>query len=145
MDEALRYRGDTYQGIINGIDTALWDPATDTEIAATFSTADLSGKEACRQRLCEELDLDPAGPLFAMVSRLDPQKGFDLVASAAYEMLEAGARICVLGTGHAELVDGLRQLGEAFPSRVVVVERFDRGLGRIAPARRGVSITRRRR
>ncbi len=130
MDEALRSRGDTYVGILNGIDTVLWDPATDAEIAATFSADDLSGKEACRQRLCEELDLDPAGPVFAMVSRLDPQKGFDLVASAAYEMLSEGARICVLGTGDAGLVDGLRQLGEAFPSRVAVVERFDRGLAR---------------
>ncbi len=65
-----------------------------------------------------------------MVSRLDPQKGFDLVAAATYEMLSDGARICVLGTGDHALVEGLRQLGAAFPSRVAVVERFDRGLAR---------------
>jgi starch synthase len=130
MDAALRSLGDTYLGILNGIDTSLWDPATDAEIAATFTSDDLSGKDACRQQLCDELALDPGGPLFAMVSRLDSQKGFDLVAAAASEMLSDGARICVLGTGHAELVQGLRQLSDEFPSRVAVAERFDRGLAR---------------
>ena len=130
MSAALRYRGDRYVGILNGIDNELWNPATDSDIPKGFSADDLAGKTLCRQALCDELGLDPEGPLFAMVSRLDPQKGFDLVAAAAYEMLSDGARICVLGTGDPHLVDGLRQLGAAFPSRLAVVERFDRGLAR---------------
>ena len=83
MDDALRALGDRYLGIINGIDTELWNPATDGDIRARYSAADLAGKEACRAALCAELGLDPDGPLFAMVGRLDPQKGFDLVAAAA--------------------------------------------------------------
>ena len=130
MDEALRARGDGYLGIINGIDTDLWNPATDTEIAANYSAQDLSGKAECRAALCNELGLDPGGPLFALVSRLDPQKGFDILADAAYRMLSDGARICVLGTGVRSLVDGLRGLAAAFPSRLAVEERFDRGLAR---------------
>jgi starch synthase len=130
MDGALAFRGDRYLGIINGLDNDLWDPATDTEIAANFSAADLSGKADCRAALCDELGLDPGGPIFAMVSRLDPQKGFDLVTAAAYRMLLDGARICVLGTGAHSLVNELRAGAAQFPSRLAVEERFDRGLAR---------------
>ena len=87
VDDALRSLGDRYLGIINGIDTELWNPATDAEIRARYSATDLAGKDACRAALCAELGLDPDGPLFAMVGRLDPQKGFDLVAAR-------GGRIC---------------------------------------------------
>ena len=130
MDPALRFRGDRYTGIINGIDTDLWNPAKDPDIPHNYSAADLAGKAACKADLCAELGLDPDGPLFAMVSRLDPMKGFDLVAAAAPQMLADGARICVLGTGAHALVAGLRGLAARYPSRVAVEERFDRGLAR---------------
>lgn len=130
VDEALRSLGDRYLGIINGIDVDLWNPATDPDIPARYSAGDLRGKAVCHAALCDELGLDPAGPLFAMVSRLDPQKGFDLLAAAAPQMLADGARICVLGTGDHDLVAGLRGLAQRYPDQLVVEERFDRGLAR---------------
>jgi len=130
MDEALRYRGDRYIGILNGIDTDLWNPATDRDLPQQYSAANLPGKQACRAALCAELGLDPDGPLFAMVSRLDPMKGFDLVAAAAPQLLAEGARICVLGTGDHGLVEGLQGLAARYPSRLAIAERFDRALAR---------------
>ena len=130
MDPALRARGDQYLGILNGIDTELWNPATDADLPANYSADDLAGKAVCRAELCAELGLDPIGPVFAMVSRLDPQKGFDLVAAAAEQMVADGARICVLGTGDPGLVRGLHMVAQRHPDRVAVVERFDRALAR---------------
>jgi len=132
VDDALRSLGDRYLGIINGIDTELWNPATDGELAARYSAADLAGKAACRAALCVELGLDPDGPLLAMVGRLDPQKGFDLLAVAARELLANGTRICVLGTGDQRLISSLEELAKsaAGRARLAVVARFDRGLAR---------------
>ncbi len=132
VDDALRSIGDRYLGIVNGIDTEIWNPATDADIPARFSAADLAGKAACRASLCEELALDPGGPLMAMVSRLDPQKGFDLLAAGASDLISAGARICVLGTGDASLIADLQSLADSATGRgrLTVVDRFDRGLAR---------------
>ncbi len=130
LDDALRSLGDRYIGIINGIDTELWNPATDVDLPARYSPANLEGKAVCRAALCAELGLDPDGPLFAVVSRLDPQKGFDLLAEAAPQLLADRARICVLGTGDHALVEGLRRLAADHPAQLVVEERFDRALAR---------------
>jgi starch synthase len=126
LDDVLRARGDEYIGILNGIDTGLWDPAADTVVAAPYSVADRSGKARCRADLCARHGLDPGGPLLGLVGRLDPQKGFDLVADAAPELLAAGARLIVLGTGDRALVDDLRTIAARRPDRLVVEERFDR-------------------
>jgi starch synthase len=132
VDDALRSLGDRYVGIINGIDTELWNPATDAEIPARYSAADLAGKDVCRAALCNELSLDPGGPLLAMIGRLDPQKGFDLLAAAAPSLLADGARLCVLGTGDKTLIEDLQQLAasDAGRGRLVVAARFDRSLAR---------------
>lgn len=130
LSDVLRSLGDRYLGIINGIDTDLWNPATDDDIAARYSAAELAGKAACRAALCAELGLDPGGPIFAMVGRLDPQKGFDLLAAAAPSLLAEGARVCVLGTGNHRLVEGLQAVAARNAGRLAVFERFDRGLAR---------------
>ena len=130
LDEALRSKGDRYIGILNGLDTALWDPATDTALPRTYSAADLYGKAECRAALLSEFGLDFGGPLFAMVSRLDPMKGFDLVADAAPGIVDLGGRLLVLGTGDHSLVERLSELAAARPDRIAVVERFDRSLSR---------------
>ena len=119
-----------YLGIINGLDNDLWNPATDADIPARFSATDLAGKQTCRAALCAELGLDPGGPVLAMVSRLDPQKGFDLLAAAAPELLAMGARVCILGTGDKQMVGGLQWLAQKNAQRMAVVDRFDRSLAR---------------
>ena len=128
LDDLLRALGDRYQGILNGLDTELWDPATDRVIAANFSADDLSGKADCRADLAGRhgLDLSGGAPLLGMVGRLDPQKGFDLVTGAADELLRVGARIIVLGTGDHALLTGLKQVAAGQPDRLVVLDRFDR-------------------
>ncbi len=130
VDDVLSTLGDRYIGILNGIDTELWNPATDADLPARYSADDLAGKASCRSALCAELGLDPDGPLLAMVSRLDPQKGFDLLAAAAPRLLADGARICVLGTGDRALIARLTGLASERPGRLAVVDRFDRALAR---------------
>ncbi|CAN5565335.1 glycogen synthase GlgA [soil metagenome] len=130
VNDALRAIGDRYLGILNGLDTRLWDPATDNALPIRYSRHDLAGKAACRAALCAELGLDPAGPVLGMVGRLDPQKGFDLLAAAAPQLVADGARICVLGAGDHRLVDELRRQQAELPGRLAVEERFDRDLAR---------------
>jgi starch synthase len=130
VEDALVALGDRYLGILNGLDYELWDSATDRALAARYSADDLAGKAACRQALCDELGIDARGPLLGMVSRLDPQKGFDLVAAAAPRLVELGARLVVQGSGERSLLSGLEQLAAAQPGRVAVIDRFDRDLAR---------------
>jgi len=132
LDGVLRARGDRFVGIINGLDMTVWDPGMDGDLAATYSRADRSGKVGCRRDLLSGVGLDPAdaGPVLAMIGRLDPQKGFDLLAGAAQPLLDRGARLVVLGSGHPDQVAQLRELAAVHPTRLALVERFDRVLAR---------------
>ena len=133
LSDALAAKGDRFVGILNGLDTVVWDPATDADLAAPFSAADLTGKATCRADLLERLGFDPAdteSAVLGMIGRLDPQKGFDLVHDAAPRLLDAGARIVVQGSGDPYLAAGLRTMAEARPDRVALIERFDRAMAR---------------
>jgi starch synthase len=126
LHDTLAARGDHYVGIINGIDTALWDPATDPVLAAPYDMHDPGPKARTRDALMAGHGLDPGGPLLGVIGRLDPQKGFDLVAAAAPALVDAGARLIVLGTGDSSLVASLADYASHHRDRVVVLERFDR-------------------
>ena len=130
LDDVLRARGDRYIGIINGIDTGLWDPATDPTLVAHYDASDLAPKARTRADLMARNGLDPDGPLLGLIGRLDPQKGFDLVTAAAPELVAMGARLIVLGTGHEHLVAGLQALAAQHPGRIAVLDRFDRSEAR---------------
>jgi starch synthase len=132
LESQLRARGGRFVGILNGLDQELWDPATDPVIAARFSAADRSGKAACRADLCARVGFDQAdpAPILGVIGRLDPQKGFDLVAGAAPALAAGGARIVALGSGDPALVAGMRAAETAYPGRIAMVERFDRDLAR---------------
>jgi starch synthase len=132
LDGLLRSRGDRFIGILNGLDNDVWDPARDEALAAPFSRGDLSGRRACRADLLTRNEMDPAddGPVIGMIGRLDPQKGFDLLAGAAPSLVAGGARIIVQGAGHPSLADPFRALAEASPGRVTLIERFDREMAR---------------
>jgi starch synthase len=132
LDPALRAKGDRFLGILNGIDPGVWDPATDSALAERYSRAAPAGKAACRTDLLARNGMDPddPGPVLGMIGRLDPQKGFDLLADGTPAMLAAGARIIVQGSGQASLADPFRALAAAEPSRVALIERFDRDMAR---------------
>ena len=132
LDPSLRLLGDRWFGILNGIDPDVWDPSTDRALAATYARADRTGKAACRRDLLERVGFDPEddGVVLGMIGRLDPQKGFDLLADGARELLALGARMIVQGSGHAALADPFRALAAAEPRRVALIERFDRDMAR---------------
>jgi starch synthase len=132
LDGDLLARGDRFGGILNGLDPALWDPATDDALAAPYDRADSSGKAACRRGLLLRLGMDPLDddPVLGAVGRLDPQKGFDLVVEAGPRLLARGMRLVVQAAGDAAIAAGLRALEAAHPGRVAFVERFDRAMAR---------------
>ena len=132
MDRLLRGLGHRFGGILNGLDMMVWDPATDGSLAAGYSQTEPAGKAECRRALLTELGFDPddAAPLFGMIGRLDPQKGFDLLAAAAPRIVAMGGRIVAEGTGDPKLVRGLRELALANPKAISLQEKFDRGLAR---------------
>jgi starch synthase len=132
LDATLRAKGDRYLGILNGLDTTVWDPAADADLAAPYSARDLTGKASCRADLLQRVGFDPTddAPVLGMIGRLDPQKGFDLLADAAPRLLDAGARLVVLGSGDPSQVAGFRSLAASRPDRVALLERFDRVMAR---------------
>jgi starch synthase len=134
LDGSLRARGDRFIGILNGLDTDLWDPATDTALTAGYSREDRSGKSSCRAALLAELGLQARDdePILAMIGRLDRQKGFDLLAAAAPDLLARGFRLAVLGSGNPDVVAPMRELAATPAGRqgIALIERFDRDLAR---------------
>ncbi len=132
LDGALRAKGDRFFGILNGIDPVVWDPSSDAALAAPYSRGSLEGKAACRRDLLARVGFDPGddGVVLGMIGRLDPQKGFDLLAGGAADLLAAGARIIVQGSGHPSLAEPFRALATANPSSVALIERFDRDMAR---------------
>jgi len=130
LDGLLRHRAADLWGILNGIDTRDWDPATDEAIATRYDASRLDGKEANRRDVLEELGLRGDGPLFAMVSRLVDQKGVDVVIDALPDMLREPCAVAVLGNGAPEYERALAAAADAFPGRVAAVLRFDDRLAR---------------
>jgi starch synthase len=132
LDGLLRGRGDRFIGILNGLDTTIWDPATDADLAAPYSRADRAGKAACRTDLLGRggVEADDPGAVIGMVGRLDPQKGFDLLSDAAPALLDSGVRLIVQGSGDPGLAAAFRALAAANPDRVALIERFDRAMAR---------------
>lgn len=130
LDGLLRHRAADLWGILNGIDTREWDPATDEAIATRYDASRLDGKEANRRAVLGELGLRDDGPFFAMVSRLADQKGVDLVIDALPEMLREPGTVAVLGNGAPDYERALAAAAVAFPGRVAAVLRFDEALAR---------------
>lgn len=129
LHELLAARGDDLVGIRNGIDTAVWDPARDRHVAATFDATDPSGKAACRDALLAECGWPSDEPVIGMVTRLTPQKGVDLVLDALRFLPTLPARLAVLGAGDRATADALRAAATAMPDRVMFAEGYDDALG----------------
>lgn len=130
LDGVLRERSYALQGILNGIDVAGFDPATDKRIAANYTVEDRSGKAVCKAKLQEELDLEVRDdrPLMVMVTRLTRQKGMDLVMYALDRILSGGVQVAVLGTGDRDYEDGLRYFQDKYPGTMAARIEFDPAL-----------------
>lgn len=128
LDGILRRRSNVLSGILNGIDTDAWNPATDPMIHANYSTSDMSGKKACKAALQEELGLEVRDdrPLMVMVTRLTRQKGMDLVTYALDRILSGGVQVAVLGTGDYE--EPMRYFANKYPGTCAARITFDNAL-----------------
>lgn len=128
LDGILRRRSNVLSGILNGIDTDAWNPATDPMIHANYSAADMSGKKACKAALQEELGLEVRDdrPLMVMVTRLTRQKGMDLVTYALDRILSGGVQVAVLGTGDYE--EPMRYFSNKYPGTCAARITFDNAL-----------------
>lgn len=130
LEETLLNRGDNLVGILNGLDTQYWNPATDPFLPSHFDAQNLQGKAACKEALQRELGLLVGAecPIFGIVSRIDPQKGIDLLESVAPWLVEERAQIIVLGTGQRAVIEPLLGLARIWKQSVSIIERFDEPL-----------------
>ena len=122
LDGLLSYRRDALYGIINGLDYDVWNPATDQAIARNYDASSIESKVENKLALQKENNLpeNPQTPLIGVVSRLTYQKGLDMIADAAHDMIHLGIQIVLLGTGDEHYQDRFRKLAYDFPSNVGV-------------------------
>jgi len=127
LDGVLRARGDRFVGIINGIDTTIWDPASDPLLPANFSLDDFDGKAECKRVLQESngLDVEPDTPLLGIVTRVTSQKGLDLLGPLLPWIARRGAQVVMLGTGDPHIVELFRGAEGRWPTRVRLLEKYD--------------------
>jgi starch synthase len=127
LDGVLRARGRDLVGILNGVDFAVWNPATDPHIAARFDAEALAAKDRCKAELLAQTGLTPRPetPLLGFVGRLDAQKGLDLLLAAAPRLMRQDLQLVLLGEGDPALAEGLTELAKRFPERVFFKQGFD--------------------
>jgi starch synthase len=132
LDGLLRSRRDVLTGILNGIDTGVWDPAEDASLAVTYDAAHLGRRAENRRAIERVFALEPGeGPTFAVVSRLTWQKGMDVLGRSADALVDAGARLAVLGSGEAALEATLRAASTRHRGKVGVVTGYDEKLAHL--------------
>ncbi len=132
LDGVLRRHADKLFGILNGLDTEVFDPAKDPHLPAPYSREDVGGKALAQKALWERTGLK--GPLLAYVGRLDGQKGLDLILKAVPRLKELGFYLLVQGVGDGGIAQALRQVEEENPGFVRFVEAYDEALARLAYA-----------
>jgi starch synthase len=131
LDGVVRGRADRLVGILNGVDYGVWSPERDKFIAAKYSAKDLTGKQICKQALLELFGLPAehlAKPVIGIVSRFADQKGFDLIAERAHELMHEDLLMVVLGTGERKYEELFRALAAAYAGRVGVKIAYDNAI-----------------
>jgi starch synthase len=131
LDGVVRTRADRLIGILNGVDYSVWNPELDTLIAARYSAKDLSGKQVCKRDLLAQFQLPEENlerPVIGIVSRFADQKGFDLVAQVADDIMEENLAIVALGSGEAKYERMFRELSERLPGKLAVKVAYDNTL-----------------
>jgi starch synthase len=131
MEGILRHRREHLQGILNGVDYSLWDPSQDPHIPAHYSPRKMAGKKGCKQALIQEMGLNPAlakRPVLGMVSRLDVQKGLDLLAQIIDDILSLDVGLVILGSGDEQIQQAIQQAAQRHPGRISFKIGFDEPL-----------------
>ncbi len=133
--QTLQHQGRLH-GILNGVDDAIWNPATDEHIAARFKPKAMAGKKKNKAALQARFHLpdDPNALLFIMVTRLTAQKGVDLLVNAAQHIVENGGQLALLGSGAPDLEDSLRHLAATYPDNIAVEIGYDEPLSHLMMA-----------
>jgi starch synthase len=136
LDGLLRHRSGVLSGILNGIDTLAWNPATDRHIARRYDAQSLELKAANKAALqkCMKLEPDTGVPLVGLVTRLTHQKGADLVAAAAEELAALPAQLALVGKGEREMEKGLSAVAARRPGRIGVQIAFDEEFAHLVEA-----------
>jgi starch synthase len=137
LDGVIRSRADRLVGILNGVDYAAWSPERDALIPMKYSAKSLEGKRVCKEKLLEEFQLlqdNPHRPVIGIVSRFADQKGFDLIAAIARDLLHEDVLLAVLGTGERRYEDLFRALASDFPGRVGAKIVYDNTLAHLVEA-----------
>ncbi len=131
LEGVVRRRGDRMVGILNGVDYSVWSPENDQFIAAKYSAKNMAGKTECKKDLLKEFGL-PADnlvrPLIGIVSRFADQKGFDLIAQVARQMLKEDLAVVALGTGDPKYETLFKEMARAFPGKLAARIGFDNAL-----------------
>jgi starch synthase len=131
LEGILAYRKDDLFGILNGVDYELWNPETDTFLAAPYNRADLSGKKICKKDLLTSFRLPEDRiqyPVLGVISRLADQKGFDLLAGVMDSLLQQEVSLVVLGTGEEKYHRLFTELAEHYPKKLGIQLKFDNAL-----------------
>ena len=137
LDGVIRSRADRLVGILNGVDYSAWSPEKDKLIPAKYSSLNLEGKKLCKEKLLEEFQLlrdNPHRPVIGIVSRFADQKGFDLIAAIARDLMHEDVLLAVVGTGERKYEDLFRALAADFPGRVGVKVVYDNPLAHLVEA-----------
>jgi starch synthase len=137
LEGVIRTRSDRLTGILNGVDYSTWSPDKDTLIPMKYSVKDLTGKRVCKAALLDEFKLlkdNLHRPVMGIVSRFADQKGFDLIARVAAELLEEDLLLAVLGTGERKYEEMFRALASDFPGRVGAMIAYDNRLAHLVEA-----------
>jgi starch synthase len=136
LEGVVQTRIDDLSGLINGVDTTVWNPATDALLPAHYSAADLAGKKVCRSSLLKTCGLDPSftGPVFGMICRLTEQKGVDLVLANAEFFASWDCKFVVLGAGDKRMETALHKLAADVPSKVFMCAKLDEAMSHLIEA-----------
>ena len=129
LEGVLRNRQSHLQGVVNGIDIDLWNPETDPYLPATYTVRNRAGKRVCKRALQREFKLpETQAPLLAMIGRMTPQKGFDLIEAVIPQLMTLNVQLVMLGTGDPAYEDMFKSFQARYPDRMGVHIGFDEGL-----------------
>ena len=136
LEGVVATRADDLTGLLNGIDSAVWNPATDSHLPARYSAGNLAGKQACRAQLLKMHGLDAKfkGPVFGMVCRFTEQKGLDFILANKNFFLGENCRLIVLGSGEKRYEEALHDLAAAAPDRISISLRLDEPMSHLIEA-----------